>query len=81
MRFIVGVAEVHINWTAIEADNLDAALAKASEGDEVDLEDIEEVNYSHTLESDEFKVRLPNGDEVTAEEALDLEGAGERVGE
>lgn len=77
--YILGVPEVHINWIKVEADNLDLAVDKADDG--VDLESIEEIQYSHTLETDEFKVRLPDGSEVSLEEALDLEGIGEKIGE
>ena len=80
MNFIIGIPKVQIEWVKVEADNLDTALANANEG--VDVEDLgDEPVYSHTLETEEFKVRLPNGDEVSSEEAVDLEGAGEQVGE
>lgn len=79
MKYIIGVPEVHINWIEVEADNLDLAFERADDG--VDLESIEELQYSHTLERDDFKVRLPDGSEVTSEEALDLEGINERIGE
>jgi hypothetical protein len=78
-RYIIGVAKVNIDWVAVEASNLDEALAKADEGS--DVEELDESSFSHNLETEEFKVRLPNGDEVSAEEAIDLEASDERVGE
>jgi len=80
-EYIIGVPEVHINWRRVTAENLDSALTKAEDKDDVDIEEIEEVNYDRTLETDEFKVRLPNGEEVSSEEAIDLESAGEVVGQ
>jgi hypothetical protein len=75
MRYIIGVA--NITWVAVWADNLDTALAEAGQGDGENLD----AGDFTPLETDEFKVRLPNGDEVTSEEAIDLESMGEVVGE
>jgi len=79
MNFIVGVPKVNIEWVKVEADDIETALANAN--DDESCEELDESVYSHTLEMDEFKVRLPNGEEVSSEEAIDLEGAGERIGE
>jgi hypothetical protein len=78
MKAIIGVPEVSINWVSVEVDNLEEALGVVENG--VPLDDILEISYSHTLESDEFKVRLPSGEEVSFEEAQDREAAGERIG-
>jgi hypothetical protein len=68
MKIVLHVPEVHINKVAVEENSLDEAVAKVDAGD-IKLEDVIGVEYSHTLDSDQWKVELPGGDVVSIENA------------
>jgi hypothetical protein len=68
MRITIHAPEVHIHKIAVEANSLDDAVAKLNAGD-VSLDDIIGVEYSHTLDSNTWKVELPSGELVSIDEA------------
>lgn len=79
MRYILKVPRVFLETFEVEANSLDEALNAAEEESESSVADPEE--YSHTLDIEDFMVQLPSGEVVDVEEAFDLEGIDERIGE
>lgn len=51
-RFRVGVPEVHYSYRTVTADSVEEALDEAMQAEE-----IEELEYSHTLEDGEYLIQ------------------------
>jgi len=77
--YILLVPEVRYRKVEVLADNLDSAL-NDQDAQQSDLSDEIVEEYNYTLDVEEYKVQLPSGEIVPADEALDLEGADELVG-